>query len=49
MGIFVDSESRHRRIMGGRVRIRYNGTDAEGNRFRGDITTRLERPSDPEV
>ena len=46
---FTDADDRQRRVMGGRVRIRYNGTDAEGNRFRGDISARLERPPDPEV
>ena len=45
VGIFADSESDHRRIRGGRVRIRYNGVDDEGNRFRGDMTSRLERNS----
>ena len=41
--IFVDADSRHRRIMGGRVRIRFNGTDAESNKFKGELTARLER------
>jgi hypothetical protein len=43
--MFADSDSRERRILGGKVRIRYNGIDAEGNRFSGDKTSKLERPS----
>ena len=41
--IFVDSESCPRRIMGGQLRFRYNGTDDEGNSFRGNLTASLER------
>ncbi len=42
--IWTDADDEMRRIMGGTVRLRYNGTDAEGNAFNGSISATLERP-----
>ncbi len=40
------SEADSRLIIGGRLKFRYRGTDADGNSVSGWVTVRLERPDD---
>lgn len=42
--IWTDADDKMRRIMGGKLRFGYSGIDAEGNKFRGTLYARLERP-----